>query len=82
MLESMPEAQFCYVNPFQGNFSRSSEDGRRITEPQGDHVQPTIFAVCGVFHELYSANHCFTKPCWIIYVALSDHEPIYLQFST
>jgi hypothetical protein len=45
-------------------------------------VQPTIFAVCGVFHELYSANHCFTKPCWIIYVALSDHEPIYLQFST
>jgi hypothetical protein len=43
-------------------------------------VQPTIFAVCGVFHELYSANHCFTKPCWIIYVALLDHEPIYLQF--
>lgn len=69
----MPEAQFCYVN----------EDRGRITEPQGDHVQPTIFAICGMIyllHELYNWNHCFTKPCWIMYVALSDREPIYLQF--
>jgi hypothetical protein len=33
-----------------------------------------------LFHELYSDNHCFTRLCWIIYAALSDCEPIYLQF--
>jgi hypothetical protein len=33
-----------------------------------------------MFHELYSDNHSFTRPCWIIYVALCDYGPIHLQF--
>jgi hypothetical protein len=33
-----------------------------------------------LFHELYSDNHGLTKPCWIMYVAQSNREPIFLQF--
>jgi hypothetical protein len=33
-----------------------------------------------LFHELYSENHRFTKPYWIMYVALTHGEPIVLEF--
>jgi hypothetical protein len=32
------------------------------------------------FHELYTENHPFADPSWIIYVAHSDHEPIFALF--
>jgi hypothetical protein len=33
-----------------------------------------------LFHELYSENHGFTRPCWNICVAPGGHGPICLHF--
>jgi hypothetical protein len=31
-----------------------------------------------LFHELYSEDHRFTKPRWILHVAHNDREPIFV----